>query len=368
MTTGATLEVGALAHPRRRWVMALGSLAMSAGLITVCLLVVDARQVGERLRGVRPGWLAAFFAVYVLQVLLLGRRWSLIARQLDVPLGWRRACAEYGLSIAINVCLPTGVAGDGWRALRHAHRTPDHRLPKILETLALDRLSGQVALLLVVLAAVPFAIRAGLVGALQAALALGALLVALWAASRWARGATHGSGFSASLRRFVRRAASVLLHPRRGAGHLSLSLLLVGTHLLQLWIAARAADITLDVFLLCWLGPLISLSASVPSFFGSWGIREGASALLFASAGLPSSAGVAVSLLVGTFSLLSALPGILVLFLDAPGPRLERSPSAGRAGDGQDVAALTGSLGGRSVRRFESASTNETSGVDSAST
>jgi len=362
VTTGAALDAGALAQPRRRWVMALGSLAMSAGLLTLCLLVVDARQVGRRLAGVEPRWLAAFFAVYVLQVLLLGRRWSLISRQLGVPLGWRRACVEYALSIAINVSLPTGVAGDGWRALRHAHRSPNHRLPKILETLALDRLSGQLALLLTVLASAPFAVHAGLISPLQGALALGALLAALWAGSRWARRSTQGKSLGASLRRFVRRAASVLLHPRRGAGHLTLSLLLVATHLLQLWIASRAAGITLDVFLLCWLGPLISLSASVPSFFGSWGIREGASALLFASAGLPSSAGVAVSLLVGTFSLLSALPGALVLFVDGRGTRQE----LGRAGQG--LAELTGSLGGRSVRRFESASTNETSGVDSAST
>lgn len=361
MTTGATLEVGALAHPRRRWVMALGSLAMSAGLITVCLLVVDARQVGERLRGVRPGWLAAFFAVYVLQVLLLGRRWSLISRQLGVPLGWRRACTEYALSIAINVTLPTGLAGDGWRALRHASRAREHGLGKIFEALALDRLSGQVALLVSVLATVPFALRAGLVSPLQAALACGALAAALGAAYLWLR-RSPGAGGGAALRRFVRRAASVLLHPRRGAGHLSLSLLLVATHLVQLWLAARAAGIALDVSLLCWLGPLISLSASVPSFFGSWGIREGASALLFASAGLPGSAGVAVSLLVGTFSLLSALPGALVLFSDGHGAKLEQERLD------QSSAAPMGSLGGSALRRFESASTNETSGVDSAST
>jgi hypothetical protein len=262
----------------------------------------------------------------------------------------------------INVLLPTGFAGDGWRALRHASRSPGQRLPKVLETLALDRLSGQVALVLAALATAPFAVRAGLVSPLEGAIALGVALAVLWAASRWARQTSHADGLAASLRRFVRRAASVLLHPRRGAGHLSLSLLLVGTQLLQLWLAARAADIWLDVFLLCWLGPLISLSASVPSFFGSWGIREGASALLFASAGLPSSAGVAVSLLVGTFSLVSALPGAIVLFADGQNTRRD----LGRAGQG--LAALRGSFGSRSVRRRESASTKETSGVDSAST
>jgi glycosyltransferase 2 family protein len=356
VTTGVTLDgaAGALA-PRRRWMMAAVSVAMSAGLLALCLLLVDARQVRERLAAAEPRWLLAFFGVYVLQVLLLGLRWSLISRQLGVPLGWRRACSEYALSIVINVLLPTGFAGDGWRALRHAGRSPGHRLPKILETLALDRLSGQLALVLAVLATAPFAVQAGLVSPREGAVALGVLTVVLWGASRWVRQTSLTDGRSAALRRFVRRAASVLLHPRRGAGHLALSLLLVATHLVQLWLAARAAGIVLDVFLLCWLGPLISLSASVPSFFGSWGIREGACALLFASAGLPGSAGVAVSLLVGTFSLFSALPGALVLLTDGHATRRD----FGRAGRG--LAELRSSLGGGSVRRLEPASTDEPS-------
>jgi uncharacterized membrane protein YbhN (UPF0104 family) len=362
VTTAVTVDAArALAQPRRRRIMALVSIAMSAGLLALCLLIVDARQVSERLKGAEPLWLLAFFGVYLLQVLLLGLRWSIISRQLGVPLDWRRGCSEYALSILINMLLPTGFAGDGWRALRHASRSPSQRLPKILETLALDRLSGQVALAMAVLASAPLAVHAGLVSPRHGVMALGVLAAVLWAALRWARPTSQTDGWSAALRRFVRRAASVLLHPRRGAGHLSLSLLLVGTHLAQLWLAARAAGIVLDVVLLCWLGPLISLSASVPSFFGSWGIREGASALLFASAGLPSSAGVAVSLLVGTFALFSALPGALVLLADGHARRHE----LGRAAHG--LAALRGSLAGRSVRRLESASTNETSGVDSAS-
>lgn len=362
MTTGVTLDeaAAALPQPRRRWMMAVGSIALSAGLLALCLLVVDARQVRERLAGAEARWLVAFFAVYLLQLLLLGLRWSLVSRQLGVPLGWRRASSEYALSIMINVLLPTGLAGDGWRAVRHSGRSPSHGLTKILGALALDRLSGQVALLSTVLATAPFAIRAGLVSPLAATLAVGALLGVSAAASLWARQTSGGPG--AQLRGFLRRAASVLLHPRRAAGHLAVSLLLVGTHLAQLWIAAHAAGITLDVFLLCWLGPLISLSASIPSFFGSWGIREGASALLFASAGLPSSAGVAVALLVGTFSLISALPGALVLLVDARSTRRELRRSR------QGLATSSGSLAGRSIRRRESASTKETSGVDSAST
>lgn len=355
-------DPGPLPPPRHKLLLAFGSVAMSAALLALCLLIVDARQVGERLARAEPRWFVAFFLVYVLQVALLGLRWSLIARELGVPLGWRRASSEYALSILLNLLLPTGFAGDGWRALRHSRRAPGQRFPRILEALALDRLSGQVALLLVVTASAPFAVRAGLVSPLGLLLALALLVAAFAIVSRWARQAARGRGLATSLGAFFRRAISVLFTPRRAGPHLFVSLLLVGTHLVQLWLAARAAGILLDGFLLCWLGPLICLAAAMPSFFGSWGIREGASALLFASAGLPSSAGVAVSLLVGTFLLVSALPGITVMFFDARTTRRE----LGLAGQG--LAALRGSLAGGSVRRRASASTNETSGVDSAST
>jgi hypothetical protein len=43
---------------------------------------------------------------------------------------------------------------------------------------------------------------------------------------------------------------------------------------------------------------------------------------LFASVGLPSSGGVAVSLLFGTFSLVSALPGAIVMLFDVPSTAL----------------------------------------------
>jgi phosphatidylglycerophosphate synthase len=94
-------------------------------------------------------------------------------------------------------------------------------------------------------------------------------------------------------------------------------MLLVGATLLEFYVAARAVGVVLPWSQLLWLGPLILVAASVPSFFGGWGIREGASALLFASAGLPQSTGVAVSVIFGVFTLVVSLPGILVLFFDA---------------------------------------------------
>jgi uncharacterized membrane protein YbhN (UPF0104 family) len=148
------------------------------------------------------------------------------------------------------------------------------------------------------------ALSAGLIGA-------GGLC--LWmVASRVPRWQRHVTG----LRRLLSRTVRFLVSPRGASVHLPLSLLLVLFTLFQLYIAARAIGITLPLLQLFWLGPLILVAASIPSFFGGWGIREGASALLFAAAGMSESTGVAVSLVYGSFALVISLPSLLVLWFD----------------------------------------------------
>jgi phosphatidylglycerophosphate synthase len=66
------------------------------------------------------------------------------------------------------------------------------------------------------------------------------------------------------------------------------------------------------------------LATSVPSFFGGWGIREGASALLFHTVGLGGSSGVALSLLFGAFALVCAMPGFMVLLFEGQFSRRRR--------------------------------------------
>jgi phosphatidylglycerophosphate synthase len=61
---------------------------------------------------------------------------------------------------------------------------------------------------------------------------------------------------------------------------------------------------------------LVLVAATIPSFFGGWGIRESACAVLFAAAGMAESAGLAVSVAYGVFALVISLPGVVVLLLD----------------------------------------------------
>lgn len=316
-----------LALPRRSPTAAWTSLALSAVLVVASIGFGDSRRVLEHLQRVDTRWLVVAFAISLLQLGLLGLRWSLIARALGLRLGWFKATTEYALSILLNQVLPTGIAGDGLRAVRHVKSSRDYSFLQVLEALALDRASGQIGLWLVVLLSAPLTLRAGFVNlgwmAAGAVLVLGVLLVVgviLVRSTRW-------ETLAARVLAYCRRTSALLLAPRKAAVHLSLSILLVGATLLELYVAARSVGVVMPWSQLLWLGPLILVAASVPSFFGGWGIREAASALLFAGAGLPQSTGIAVSLIFGVFTLVVSVPGIVVLFFDADPTRAADSTS-----------------------------------------
>jgi phosphatidylglycerophosphate synthase/uncharacterized membrane protein YbhN (UPF0104 family) len=299
---------------RRRAALAWLSVAASVVLIAACVILTGSRQVFERLREVDTRWLGVAFALGAVQLALLGLRWSRVARELGIELGWLRATTEYALSLLTNQVLPSGVAGDSLRGVRQA-QSSEGRWWSTFEALTLDRASGQLGLWLVVLVTAPLSVHAGILSAntlLISALVFGVIVGVLgWAMFRW----KMLEPFSARLRPPLERARR-LLFSGRARIHLPLSLLLVACSTLQLYVAARALGIVLPWLELGWLGPLALVAASVPSFFGGWGVREGACALLFAAAGMPESAGVAVSVVYGIFALVISLPAAVVLFFD----------------------------------------------------
>lgn len=313
-------------QPSQRKRFAWVSVLMSFIALAIALSFAEVDTVVERLRGVDLRWLGAAFAVSVLQLGILGLRWSGIAGRLGVPINFTQASTEYALSRALNQVLPTGVAGDGLRALRHSRNVPKDRTSRVVEALALDRLSGQLGLWSVVLLTSPLASRASIVDLPSLFASIAGAAVVAWAAWTLASRFERARPALALIREVLRRNWRVLCAPRQAAIHLTLSWLLVGTLIVQLYVAGRALGVHLSLIQLLWMGPVMLVASSVPSFFGSWGIREGVTAVLFTSVGLASSTGLAVSVVYGTFDLLVALPGLVVLLFHAKTEKSEASP------------------------------------------
>ena len=318
MTTASSDPPAEMAPARPRAAgLTWTSLLLSGALLAGIIMLADARQVLEQLRQIDTRWLGAAFLLSLLQLVVLGARYSHIARTLGLPLSWLKATTEYALSVLVNQIFPTGVVGDGLRAVRQAKQGSEPAWLPAIEAVALDRLAGHFVLWLVVLATAPFGFgitvfELGRLGTLLsiAGLVLGVLTLLVITnrrLERLRRGIAH----------FVKRGVRVLLVPKHALVHVPLSLALIALILLQLYVSARAVGAELSLVQLMWLGPLILLATSLPSFFAGWGIREGASALLFAAVGLKGSTGVAVALAFGAFSLIVALPGGVVLLFDS---------------------------------------------------
>jgi 3,4-dihydroxy 2-butanone 4-phosphate synthase/GTP cyclohydrolase II len=84
-------------------------------------------------------------------------------------------------------------------------------------------------------------------------------------------------------------------------------------HLALFGVATRVAGVGAPVGVLVPLMVLALLAMGVPVNVGGWGAREGATALLFAGAGLGAAQGVSVAVVYGVLSFAAGLPGAGVL-------------------------------------------------------
>jgi len=158
----------------RRHATLLLKLAIMAGALWLVARHLDLPALTRTLRAARPGWLLLATALFVVSKLLSSVRLNCFFRQVGLDLSEGYNLRLYWLGMFYNLFLPGGIGGDGYKVYLLGRQFPGRRT-LIFRALLLDRLSGMVALLvllLVLLAAVP---AAELRGA-----ALGGLVLPSW--------------------------------------------------------------------------------------------------------------------------------------------------------------------------------------------
>jgi uncharacterized membrane protein YbhN (UPF0104 family) len=288
-------------------------LALPVALLALLWHLADGPAVLARLAGSDPAWLLAALVMTNLQTLLSALRWRLTAARLGLPLSLGSAVGEYYLGALVNQTLPGGVLGDAARAVR----SRQNGLRIATQAVVIERLTGQIALLLVTLtglaltlalpAALPLPPAAARLPLILAA-AAGALMLALWAVARlWPRLSQRlAREFWQPFRRAVLARA---VWPRQA----TLGLAIVGCNLLTFDFCARATGTALPPLALLTLVPLILTAMLVPLSVSGWGLREGAAAGLLPLAGIAPEAALAASVAFGGVILAGSLPGALVL-------------------------------------------------------
>ena len=251
-------------------------------------------------------------------------RWTVVARGLGLRLPLSTAVAAYYRALFLNLTLPTGVAGDVHRGVSHGRDARD--VSRGLRAVVWERGAGQVVqivLTVVVLLILPSPVRSSMpfVAAAALVLTLGAVLL----------GRLRGGGS-----RWTRLRNAVASDIRAGVLHrdalptivLATTVAVVGYTVLFL-VAARTVGVTAPVSRLLPLALLAVLAMVLPSVAG-WGPREGATAWVFAAAGLGAAQGAATAVAYGVLALAAFLPGAVVLVAGwLPRPRVPSSRPEG---------------------------------------
>ena len=235
-------------------------------------------------------------------------RWWLVARALGVPLQLRAAVTACYRSQFLNATLPGGVLGDVHRALSHGQAVGD--VSRSVRAVVWERSAGQLVQVLmtaVVLLVLPSPIHPPVVVVVTGA----ALLTVLLLVGLAKRGGTSWP---------ARLLASISTDLRSGLfnivilpGIITASALAVTSMIALFIVAAQIAGSSAAAATLLPLALLALLAMAVPTNIGGWGAREGATAALFASAGLGADVGVATAIIYGVMVLAGSLPGALVL-------------------------------------------------------
>lgn len=270
-------------------------------LIGLIVWQLDHITLLQRLQNAKAEWLVAAGALLTLQILISAWRWRYTAAQLGMALTATTAVREYYLAILINQVLPGGVLGDAHRAWRHSN-TLTRRSPAF-QAVVIERLSGQIAMILLALLSLP-------IGSLGTTLAISLLITAALLFVFWLL--RH----QAQVANWLQALRIALLNPPVLLVQLTASLLAAIACVAAFACCVMAINPQAASSLADWLPliPLVLFTMLIPITVAGWGLREGAAAALWAWATLSSADGVAAAFFYGLIALLTALPGLVVIW------------------------------------------------------
>jgi uncharacterized membrane protein YbhN (UPF0104 family) len=252
-----------------------------------------------------PGVAVIFFVT----TLCSAWRWTIVSRGLGVRLSLPAAVAAYYRAVFLNLVLPAGVAGDVHRGVSHGREVND--VGRGMRAVVWERAAGQfvqVALAIAVLLVLPSPVRSSM-----PFVAIATVMVVLGVVGA---GRMRAKGGHSRLTRIWNTVVTdirdgVLRRNALPAVVVASTVVFIG-HAATFLVAARTVGVDAPLSKLLPLALLALLAMVLPSI-GGWGPREGATAWVFAAAGLGADRGAATAVAYGVLVLVASLPGAAVL-------------------------------------------------------
>ena len=295
----------------RRTIIALAKALISVLLIVFVATRIDRDSLAGALSGLTPLPVIAATLLLAMQAPIFALRWRKIIALLGGKIGFGPAFRMLLVGLFFNQTLPSSVGGDAVR-IWYASRA-GLPLRVSMNSVLLERLTGLLALALIMGAALPFAwdtvedapTRALLLAVLAASFA------GAWLAHQFARLPS-----TLIARPVLREIAALSTDLRTVAGAIrGLATLMAlgavggGLAIAAVAILGAAIGVALDPFAYAALVPAVILFTVIPVSLAGWGVREGAMVVLLGAAGVEAEAAFLLSLLFGACLLVAALPG-----------------------------------------------------------
>lgn len=311
-----------MTSPRRNW---LGWLVAAAILIS-CALFIDLRSIGEALRRISAAEVVLLLGVYTVDRVLMGLKWGLLLRILDVRLPlWQAVRIFYQASFS-GVFLPSHVGGDILRVLWVREATGETN--SALASLVMERLLGficsiNLALLGAAMAAgllAPDHLQLVILGGVVAAVTVNAgfalsLLppVNAWVLERLGAGGGGLSKIRDALHRFY--SAYARFSANRGAIMLNalLTLLEQCVQMVAVYVAARSLGLTVDPLMFFAASTVYAMILRFPIAPDGWGVGELASIGVYGLIGIGAADAFVISVLNHIMPMLALTPGFVFM-------------------------------------------------------
>ena len=297
------------------------------GLATWYVLAqVDLEETARLIGDAHVGWVALAAGLTIGTVPAMAWRWQRLmrARGLEERLPW--LLRAYFVSYSAGQVLPTAVGGDALRIYETSRRHPGNAGPGAGIVL-LERALGGAATL--ALAAVGFALAIGRydVGAylwIEGAFVVATVVLAI---ALFARSVRPLLARTVPLLRLLRverpvRAVYEGIHAYRGHaallfGVFALTLALQAVRVLGIWATAKAVGVDLSPRVFYVMGPLLFLVMLVPFTINGLAVREAFFVSFLSNLGVSEDAGLATGLLFFLITVLMALPGFVIVAVEA---------------------------------------------------
>jgi uncharacterized membrane protein YbhN (UPF0104 family) len=293
---------------------------ISAVLLYLAVRKVNFYELASRFNVTSLGWIGLAIAVMFLQIFVGVLRWRVVSAECGAPLGTAQAMRYNVIGVFFNQTLPSSIGGDAMRLWLVARSGAGWRAATY--SIFVDRAIGLIALAMIIVASLPWSYRlitdphgrTALLFVSFAALAGGVGFLILgrlpWPRLKRWWGTHHLHACSVIANR-------VIFSRERGPEIVMLSFLVHVLAVVIGWCVVRSIAAPVVFGQLFQLIPPVTLITMLPISIAGWGVREATMGLAFGYAGLLTTEGVNVSLLLGAVSFIVGAIGGLVWILSA---------------------------------------------------